>query len=94
MLTGDNSHTDEAIAEQVGIDQARGNQLPQDKLKAVEMFGAEGTVGMVGDGINDASALARADIGFAMGAAGTDNQDGLWYQFARLGENNLTSVGS
>jgi len=72
MLTGDNPHTAEAIAEQVGIDQARGNQLPQDKLKAVEMFAAEGTVGMVGDGINDAPALARADIGFAMGAAGTD----------------------
>lgn len=72
MLTGDNSHTAEAIAEQVGIDEARGSQLPEDKLKAVEMFGAEGTVGMVGDGINDAPALARADIGFAMGAAGSD----------------------
>jgi len=72
MLTGDNPHTAEAIAEQVGIDQAHGNQLPEDKLRAVEMFGAEGTVGMVGDGINDAPALARADIGFAMGAAGTD----------------------
>ena len=72
MLTGDNPRTAEAIAEQVGIDIARGNQLPEDKLRAVEMFGAEGTVGMVGDGINDAPALARADIGFAMGAAGTD----------------------
>ena len=72
MLTGDNPHTAEAIAQQVGIDQARGNLLPEDKLKAVEGFGAEGTVGMVGDGINDAPALARADIGFAMGAMGTD----------------------
>jgi Cd2+/Zn2+-exporting ATPase len=72
MLTGDNPHTAEAIAQQVGIDQARGNQLPEDKLKAVEAFTAEGPVGMVGDGINDAPALARADIGFAMGAMGTD----------------------
>ncbi len=72
MLTGDNPHTAKAIAGQVGIDQARGNQLPEDKLKVVESFEAEGVVGMVGDGINDAPALARADIGFAMGAMGTD----------------------
>ncbi|SMC29395.1 Cd2+/Zn2+-exporting ATPase [Andreprevotia lacus DSM 23236] len=71
MLTGDNPHTADAIAAQVGIDQARGNQMPDDKLKAVEMFGADGPVGMVGDGINDAPALAQADIGFAMGAMGT-----------------------
>ena len=72
MLTGDNPHTAEAIAQQVGIDEARGNQLPEDKLKAVELFAAQGVVGMVGDGINDAPALARAHIGFAMGAMGTD----------------------
>jgi len=72
MLTGDNPHTAAAIAAQVGIDEARGNQLPQDKLDAVAQWSAEGaTVGMVGDGINDAPALARADIGFAMGAMGT-----------------------
>ncbi|CAJ6675858.1 cadmium-translocating P-type ATPase [Burkholderia pseudomallei] len=73
MLTGDNPHTAQAIAQQVGIDDARGNQLPQDKLAAVEALAAGGrAVGMVGDGINDAPALARADIGFAMGAMGTD----------------------
>lgn len=72
MLTGDNPYTATTIAGQVGIDQARGNQLPEDKLKAIEDFSGKGTVGMVGDGINDAPALARAHIGFAMGALGTD----------------------
>ncbi|HVJ06495.1 MAG TPA: heavy metal translocating P-type ATPase [Candidatus Saccharimonadales bacterium] len=75
MLTGDNSHTAKAIATKVGIDEARGDLLPEDKLKSiVELLkdGNRGKVGMVGDGINDAPALARADIGFAMGAAGTD----------------------
>ena len=72
MLTGDNAHTARAIAAQVGIDEAHGDLLPQDKLKAIEgKLGQGGAVGMVGDGINDAPALARADIGFAMGAAGS-----------------------
>lgn len=73
MLTGDNVHTARAIASEVGIDDARGNQLPEEKLRAIEQLSADGaTIGMVGDGINDAPALAKANIGFAMGAAGTD----------------------
>ena len=73
MLTGDNPTTAAAIARQVGIGDARGGLLPEDKLAAVgELLARHGVVGMVGDGINDAPALARASIGFAMGAAGTD----------------------
>ncbi|MFC6412386.1 heavy metal translocating P-type ATPase [Massilia varians] len=73
MLTGDNLVTAIAIAREVGIDDARGNLLPEDKLAAIEEETARfKVVGMVGDGINDAPALARANIGFAMGAAGTD----------------------
>lgn len=73
MLTGDNPHTAAAIARQAGIADARGNLLPDDKLAAInELIAKYGDVGMVGDGINDAPALARATVGFAMGAAGTD----------------------
>jgi Cd2+/Zn2+-exporting ATPase len=73
MLTGDNVHTAQAIAAHVGIDQAQGDLLPIEKLQAIETLYAQGhRVGMVGDGINDAPALARAEIGFAMAAAGTD----------------------
>ena len=73
MLTGDNPTTAKAIAVQAGIDDARGGLLPEDKLAAVkEMRERYGPTAMLGDGINDAPALAQADIGFAMGGAGTD----------------------
>ena len=72
MLTGDNPATARAIADQLGIEVARGKLMPEDKQAAVaELRERHGAVGMVGDGVNDAPALARADIGFAMGAAGT-----------------------
>ncbi len=73
MLTGDNQATATAIAREAGIDEARGNLLPDDKLAAIKALQAEhGATAMTGDGINDAPALAQADIGVAMGAAGTD----------------------
>ena len=73
MLTGDNTATAKAIASQAGIDDARGDLLPEAKLEAIkEMQQRYGATGMTGDGINDAPALAQADIGFAMGGAGTD----------------------
>jgi len=73
MLTGDNMATAKAIAAQAGIDDARGDLLPEAKLEAIkEMQQRYGPTGMTGDGINDAPALAQSDIGFAMGGAGTD----------------------
>ena len=73
MLSGDNPATAQAIAALAGISEVQGNLLPEDKLFAISALRAQhGPTAMVGDGINDAPALAHADIGFAMGAAGTD----------------------
>lgn len=73
MLTGDNPVTAGVIAREAGIDDARANLLPEEKLNAIEQLQSRyGLTAMAGDGINDAPALAKANIGVAMGAAGTD----------------------
>ncbi|MFO0840932.1 MAG: heavy metal translocating P-type ATPase [Gemmataceae bacterium] len=73
MLTGDNEATAQAVAKETGIDEVRANLLPQDKLSELDkLIERYGSVAMVGDGVNDAPALARATVGVAMGAAGTD----------------------
>jgi len=73
MLTGDNRGTAEAIARETGVDEIKSELLPGDKVGAVEaLVERYGTVAMIGDGVNDAPALARATLGIAMGAAGSD----------------------
>ncbi len=72
MLTGDTRAVAEQVAQQVGVDEVRAELLPEDKVTAVrELLEEHETVGMVGDGVNDAPALATATVGIAMGAAGT-----------------------
>jgi len=73
MLTGDNQATADAVARETGVDEVLAELLPEDKVKAVDsLVERYGIVAMVGDGVNDAPALARASLGIAMGAAGTD----------------------
>jgi Cd2+/Zn2+-exporting ATPase len=72
MLTGDNARTANAVARVVGIDEVRAELKPDDKVAAVQELAAQNPVLMVGDGVNDAPALAAATCGMAMGAAGTD----------------------
>ena len=73
MLSGDNQSTVDTIAKEIGLDQARGDLLPDDKVSAIKALRREHhVVGMVGDGVNDAPAMAVATVGIAMGAAGTD----------------------
>ncbi len=73
MLTGDNQRTAQAIAEQTGVDEYRAELLPQDKVTMIQsLSNPSGSVAMVGDGVNDAPALAKASVGIAMGAIGSD----------------------
>jgi Cd2+/Zn2+-exporting ATPase len=73
MLTGDNQQVAEAIGRQIGITEALGNLLPEQKVKAIEeLRNTEKKVAMVGDGVNDAPAMAKSSVGIAMGAAGSD----------------------
>ena len=72
MISGDHQKVAEAIARDVGLDEALGNLMPEDKVEAIKKLRSEQKVAMVGDGVNDAPAMASATVGIAMGAAGSD----------------------
>ena len=72
MISGDNGRVADAVAREVGLDSARGDLMPDDKVETIRTLALEGRVAMVGDGVNDAPAMANATVGIAMGAAGSD----------------------
>ncbi|TXD35347.1 heavy metal translocating P-type ATPase [Lujinxingia vulgaris] len=72
MISGDNQSVADAVAKHVGLDEARGDLMPDDKVRFIKDLAEHGKVAMVGDGVNDAPAMANATVGIAMGAAGSD----------------------
>jgi Cd2+/Zn2+-exporting ATPase len=72
MISGDGQRVAQAVADEIGIDEALGDLMPEDKVTQIKALGASQDVAMVGDGVNDAPAMANASVGVAMGAAGSD----------------------